>query len=191
MAQDPVQQNEAVSLLSASWQVGLVTGIILAVLGLIVTLHPSTSLNVIAVLLGILLLVAGLFHLVRALSASEAHRVWSVVLGLVFVILGVVLIRHLDTSIKVIALLIGLVWIVQGVVDLMVGFSGGEREGRGWAIFIGLVSLVAGIVVVAWPVKSVTVLAVLLGIWFIVLGLLEVVGALVLRHALKQAASTT
>jgi hypothetical protein len=43
-------------------------------------------------------------------------------------------------------------------------------------------------VVVAAPVSSVTVLAVLLGIWFIVMGLLEIGGALLVRHALSAAA---
>jgi uncharacterized membrane protein HdeD (DUF308 family) len=43
-------------------------------------------------------------------------------------------------------------------------------------IFFGLISLVAGIVVVAVPATSVTVLAVLVGIWFIVTGLMQVIG---------------
>ena len=39
------------------------------------------------------------------------------------------------------------------------------------------------VVVVAVPTTSVTVLAVLVGIWFIVTGLTELVGALMQRHA--------
>jgi uncharacterized membrane protein HdeD (DUF308 family) len=68
----------------------------------------------------------------------------------------------------------------------MAAFSG-PRTGAGWWGLFGAVSLIAGIVVTASPVTSVTVMAVLLGIWFIVMGLLEIVGALVIRHALASA----
>ena len=43
--------------------------------------------------------------------------------------------------------------------------------------------MIAGIVVVAVPTTSVTVLAVLVGIWFIVTGLMEIVGGFMQRHA--------
>ena len=103
--------------LRASWQVGLVVGLITLALGIVVTLHPSTSLNVIAVLLGVLLLVGGVFHLVRALDHSASGRAWSAVVGLAFIVLGVVLIRHLHLTRALIALFIGVVWIIQGVAE--------------------------------------------------------------------------
>ena len=37
--------------------------------------------------------------------------------------------------------------------------------------------------ITAWPVESVTAIAVLVGIWFIILGLFEIVGGIVLRNA--------
>ena len=46
-------------------------------------------------------------------------------------------------------------------------------------------SLIAGIVVVAAPVSSLSVLAVLFGIWFVVMGITEVIGGFLLRHSLR------
>ena len=46
-----------------------------------------------------------------------------------------------------------------------------------------MVSLVAGIVVMAAPAVSVATLTSLVGAWFVVMGLLEMFGALLLRHA--------
>ena len=46
-------------------------------------------------------------------------------------------------------------------------------------------SLIAGIVVAAAPESSLTALAVLLGIWFIIMGIFEIVGGLLLRRALR------
>jgi uncharacterized membrane protein HdeD (DUF308 family) len=79
------------------------------------------------------------------------------------------------------------VWIVQGIVALMGGIMGGAKSVRGWAIGFGLISLIAGIVVVSVPSSSVNALATLLGIWFIIMGLLELVGGFVLRSQLKKA----
>jgi uncharacterized membrane protein HdeD (DUF308 family) len=50
----------------------------------------------------------------------------------------------------------------------------------------GLVSLIAGIVVAATPADSLTVLAVLLGIWFIIMGIFEIIGGFILRHAVQR-----
>jgi uncharacterized membrane protein HdeD (DUF308 family) len=172
--------------LARSWEVGLFVGVVTLGLGIAVALKPSTSLNVIAVFLGILMLVSGIFHLIRALDGSEGHRAWTLVVGLLFVVIGVVMIRHLHLTLSLIALLIGIVWIIQGLVGVIGGFSDTNLPARGWAIFFGFVSLVAGIVVVAWPVNSLTVLAVLLGIWFIILGILQIIGAFYLRHVLTK-----
>ena len=54
----------------------------------------------------------------------------------------------------------------------------------------GIVSLIGGIVIAAIPVKSVTVLAVLAGIWFIVQGLFEILDGFLLRHMIKKSQIT-
>jgi len=182
--EQPGAQSSA-EMVAASWQATLFLGVVTLILGLIVSFHPTGSLNVIAVLLGILMVISGIFHLIRVFDNSEPHRVWLGIAGLLFIVVGVVLIRHLHLTMALIGLFIGIVWIIQGVVSLIAGLSGGSREGRGWWIFFGIVSLIAGIVVATAPVSSVTVLAVLIGIWFIVMGIFEIIGAFVLRHMAK------
>ena len=178
------------ALIAQSWQATVIIGVVTLILGIIVTFHPGGSLNVVAVLLGILAIVSGIFHLVRIFGRGEAHRVWSGIVSLVFIVVGVVLIRHLHLTLALVGLYIGLVWIVQGVVALVAAFAGGAREGRGWWIFFGAISVIAGIVVVSTPVDSLTVLAVLLGIWFIVMGIIEIIGGLMIRRAARSAANS-
>jgi len=169
--------------MAASWEATLVLGVLTVILGVIVSLHPSGSLNVLAVLLGILMILSGIFHLVRVFDSSEQHRVWLGVGGLLFIVIGVVLIRHLHLTIGIIGLVIGITWIVQGLTALIAGISGDVPEGRAWWIVFGAISLIAGIVVAAAPVTSVSVLAVLVGILFIVMGIFEIIGGFRLRHA--------
>jgi uncharacterized membrane protein HdeD (DUF308 family) len=184
---EPEEEQAPAFITTTTWQATLFLGVVTAILGLIVAFRPSTSLNVIAVLFGILMIISGIFHLVRVFDPAERHRVWLGIAGLLFIVIGVLLIRHLRLTVAVIGLVVGLTWIIQGLSSLIAGIAGGSREGRGWWIFFGIVSLIAGIVVVSAPVTSVTVLATLLGIWFIVMGLFEIIGAFIIRRALSSA----
>jgi uncharacterized membrane protein HdeD (DUF308 family) len=173
-----------------TWQATVGLGVVTVTLGLIVTFYPSATLNVISVLFGLLLIASGLFHLIRVFGGNEAHRVWMGISGLLLLVIGVVMLRHLHLTVALIGLIIGISWIVQGVIALIVSFSGGAREGRGWWIFFGIFSLVGGIVIVAVPTESVKVLAVLIGIWFIFLGLFEIFGGISIRQAARRQQST-
>jgi len=172
--------------MASTWKATLFMGVVTLILGIIVTLHPGGSLNVVAVLLGVLAIISGIFQLVRIFDRAEPHRVWLGISGFVFIVVGVVLIRHLHLTVAAIGLLVGITWIVQGIAALIAAFSG-AREGAVWWGVFGGISLIAGIVVTASPVNSVTVLATLLGIWFIIMGLMEMVGAFLIRRALSQA----
>jgi uncharacterized membrane protein HdeD (DUF308 family) len=174
------------ALLTSSWQAAILLGALTLILGIIVTAKPTGSLNVLAVLIGILLILSGLFHLIRVFDPREPHRIWLGIAGLLFIVIGVVLIRHLHLTRSLIGLIVGITWIVQGLAALIGGIGGGVREGRAWWIVFGLVSLIAGIVVAATPASSLTVLAVLLGIWFIIMGIFEIIGGFILRHAVQR-----
>jgi uncharacterized membrane protein HdeD (DUF308 family) len=173
---------------ASTWQATLFIGVLTLILGIIVTIHPSGSLSVIAVLLGVLAVISGLFHLIRMFDRAEQHRIWQGIAGLLFIVVGVLLIRHLDLTVAAIGLLVGISWIVQGVASIIAAFSG-PRQGRAWWAVFGVISVIAGIVVTASPVTSVTVLAVLLGIWFIIMGVFEISLAFIIRHALSAASS--
>ena len=179
------------AMLTGSWQATLFLGVVTLILGVIVSFHPTGSLNVVAVLLGILMILSGIFHLIRVFDPRERHRIWLGIAGLLFIVIGVVLIRHLHLTRALIGLVIGITWIVQGLTALIAGISGGVREGRAWWITFGVISLIAGIVVAATPADSVTVLAVLLGIWFIIMGIFEIIGAFLLRHAFRSREMTS
>ena len=177
-------------LFAQSWSATVILGAITLILGIVVSFHPAGSLTVVAALLGVLMIFSGIFHLVRVFGRGRSHRVWAGITGLLFIVIGVVLIRHLHLTTALIGLYVGITWIVQGLTSLLGGIAGGAREGRGWWIAFGAVSLIAGIVVTATPVSSLTFLAVLLGVWFIVMGIVEIIGGLMIRRAVHTAEQT-
>ena len=116
---DDSAQPSPPEVLAASWQAAMFLGAATLILGVIVTVHPTTSVNVIAVLLGILMILSGIFHLIRVFDTAEPHRVWLGIAGLLLVVIGVILIRHLHLTRSLIGLLIGITWIVQGLAALI------------------------------------------------------------------------
>ena len=68
----------------------------------------------------------------------------------------------------------------------MAAISDPTLPGRGWQIFLGVISLIAGIVVIASPFESIITLAIVVGVWLIVIGVFEVVTAFGIRKAAKS-----
>jgi uncharacterized membrane protein HdeD (DUF308 family) len=166
------------------WRTAFFLGLITLALGVVVIFRPTQSLNAIAVLLGVAMIVSGIYHIARALDETEQERVWRGIVGVLFILAGLVLIRHLHLSLALIALFIGFTWIIQGIASLMESFAHGRRRAElGWSVFFGIVSLIAGIVVISAPITSLTALTLFMGAWFIVMGALEMLGSLAFRRS--------
>ena len=72
----------------------------------------------------------------------------------------------------------------------VVGVGEHELPGRGWFIVSGVVSVIAGMVVVAWPFDSIAVLTLAAGIWLVVIGVTEVVQSFLIRREAKDVRHT-
>jgi uncharacterized membrane protein HdeD (DUF308 family) len=80
------------------------------------------------------------------------------------------------------AFLIGLFWVVGGIIEFFTAYSEYGSPARGFRVGMGLLAFAAGIVTLAWPHLTLNVLAVIMGIWLIIYGILEVALSLQLRH---------
>jgi uncharacterized membrane protein HdeD (DUF308 family) len=168
------------------WGWVLVFGIITLLAGLLTLVWPGRTIVVIAVLFGIQLVVAGIFRFVAAFAVDEESggmRVLLALLGVLSLIVGLYALRHLQVTIAALALLLGIFWIVNGAVETFAALSHRAMRGRGWTIFMGLLSIVAGIVVLVYPAISLATLAIVLGLWLLLFGIMEIVLALRLRQA--------
>ncbi|HSZ43181.1 MAG TPA: HdeD family acid-resistance protein [Trebonia sp.] len=187
---DTTYQGDELPHLPQGWRAAFFLGLLTLVLGVIVTIRPTQSLTVVAVLLGVTLIVSGAYHIVRAFDGGTHERVWRGIAGVLFILGGLVLIRHLDLSLALIGLFVGFTWIIQGISSLLESPSRGlTRPERRWSVFFSVISLIAGIVVIAMPIVSLTVLTTFVGVWFMVMGAAEMIGALFSRPALRRHAA--
>ncbi|HYV59411.1 MAG TPA: HdeD family acid-resistance protein [Acidimicrobiia bacterium] len=93
---------------------------------------------------------------------------WVLALGIVSLIAGVVTLVWPSVTVYALVFVLGVFLIVAGGAEI--GWSIAERHTRGWGfiLFRGIVDLIAGIVVLAWPDVTALVLALLLAAWLFV-----------------------
>jgi uncharacterized membrane protein HdeD (DUF308 family) len=115
-------------------------------------------------------------------EAEAVARDWWLLLltGIVSLVFGA-LILAIDWSVSSLAAFIGALFIIQGAAFLITRpLDGGTRSPN---VIAGLLGIGAGIALLVWPDRGLYVLAVFVGIWIVVSGLLHIVGAFVNRHA--------
>lgn len=180
-------------LLPYLWKSTLISGVLAVILGVLILAWPGESVVAAAVLFGAYLLITGIAQVVIAftLDVSTGGRVLLFIGGAAALILGVLSIRQLwegDVALVVLllAIWIGIGFVFRGLATAVSAVSDPGLPGRGWSIFFGIVSLVAGLVMLAFPFSSLGVLMLVVGIWLIVLGVFEVISALAVRNAVKK-----
>ena len=155
--------------------------------GLAAVAWPGPTVIAIAVLFGIQLVVVGIFQFVNAFAGggeSGGVRVLNAVLGLFAFIVGLYAIRHVLVSVVALALLLGIFWVINGFSEIFNALAHRDNPHRAWTGFMGVLSILAGIVVLAYPGISLVTLALVLGVWLIIYGVMEIAMAFRVRSAL-------
>jgi uncharacterized membrane protein HdeD (DUF308 family) len=168
------------------WKAAMAAGLLAVILGVLILAWPGISILVAAVLFGVYLLVIGGAQVFFALTldVSAASRILLFISGAASLILAVLAFRHFGDAFAVLllAIWIGIGFILRGVATLVAAISDRALPGRGWQIFFGVISLLAGIVVLATPFPSIIMLAIVVGVWLVVGGVFEIVSAFIMRR---------
>jgi uncharacterized membrane protein HdeD (DUF308 family) len=183
-------------LFQSVWTSAIVFGILAVILGSVILAWPEPSIVVAAALFGAYLVVSGAAMMILAFglpAASGAGRFLNFFSGVISIILGVLAFRHFGEgyALLLLAIWIGVGFIFRGVSALTLAISESRIPGRGWAIFFGIISLIAGFTVLAYPFDSIVTLELVVGIWLIILGATEVVSGFAIRSDAKKVASLT
>lgn len=189
---EPPFEGPLHALSRAAWQVVLVTGVASLVLGVLILVWPGASLRAAGVLFGLYLVISGIFQLVAAFGTHRrtALRVLAFVSGTVSILLGLFCFRGPMQSILLLALWIGIGWLIRGITQTLAAASDRAMPARGWQIFLGIVTFIAGVVLIDSPFESVAVLTLVGGIWLVAVGVVEIVTAFRIRHRAERVPTT-
>lgn len=98
---------------------------------------------------------------------------WIMAYGIVSVLVGLLALAWPFTATFAATIVIGVFFLVSGVFSIAAGAFGHGAEGRGYAIVFGLLSAIAGIIMLIEPVTGALSLTLMVAIWLGARGVLE------------------
>src|SRR5258705_11578901 len=125
------------------WKSTLLSGILAVIRGVLVLTWPGTTIVVAAIFFGAYLLVTGIAQVIFAFSlhVSAGGRVLLFLSGAASLILAILCFRSLQNSILLLAIWIGVGVIFRGVGTAGSPISDPTLPGRGWGVFLGVITL--------------------------------------------------
>jgi uncharacterized membrane protein HdeD (DUF308 family) len=174
--------------IAAHWGLVLTMGILSIVIGILAIAWPGATIVTVAIFFAAWLFVSGIYSVILSFTrdGDTGARVLSAIIGVLSVIVGFALLRTPFQSVEVMIFVLGIYWVAQGIVGFVTAFA--HKEGRNWRLFSGILGIIAGIIILTYPISSALTLALFGGIWLIILGVTQCVAAFQLRSVSKAAA---
>lgn len=172
--------------LGGSWTWMLGSALATLVPGILLLVWPDATLQVVAVLFGLYLLVTGAFRFVAVFGQERGERVPGLLIAVLYVLAGVLCMRNPLQTIAALSVIVGIVWLVSGLLTAYAALAAKGLPHRGVLLGAALLGVVAGIVVLALPSESAVALTRLLGLWLVLLGVMELAVAFAWRAALRR-----
>ena len=185
--------TEVRSLAPHLWKSTLLSGVLAVVMGALMLAWPGKTLVVASTLFGVYLLISGIAQVffAFALHVSASGRILLFISGAASLILAVLAFRHFGEgyAVLLLAIWIAVGFIFRGVAHTVSAISDPALPGRGWEIFFGIISLIAGVVMLAWPGLSLLTLLMVVGWYLVFIGVFEIVMSFVIRKETKALTS--
>ena len=163
-------------------------GVLIALAGVVLLAWPGPTTVVLVRWLGLAIVVYGVHELVNAFGGGGGSRVWSGIIGVVAIIGGLSIFLTPIISAITVGLVIGWYWLIGGVIGIVGALI--EPGNRLIRLLVAVVSLLAGVAVIAQPGLSLVTLVWFSGAWMVAAGLIMVASALFAGRGRTVAATT-
>jgi uncharacterized membrane protein HdeD (DUF308 family) len=174
-------------LLPHIWKSTLICGLVAAVVGAVILAQPSISIVGAVTFFGVYFLVVGAAQILPlSLHVSAPARMLLLVSAGASIVVGVMSVLRLYDAGLLLALGVGVALTFRGVGTAMSAVADTSLPARGWSFLVGAISLIAGVVLLAWPFDSSATLVMRVdGIVLTVVGIAETVSAFRIRKSTR------
>jgi uncharacterized membrane protein HdeD (DUF308 family) len=158
--------------LRAKWGWIVALGMVYVVVGLIAlgSVVIATAAGVLVV--GVMMVIAGVAEVFNAFQVKSWGKflLW-LLLGALYIVAGIVTFANPLLAAAVLTLMLGAALVVCGVVRIVLAFSMQQGAPWIWVALSGVITLLLGIIILArWPVSSLYVLGIFLGVDLVIAG---------------------
>jgi uncharacterized membrane protein HdeD (DUF308 family) len=116
-----------------------------------------------------------------SINSDQLHEAtwgwWlALLIGVLSIIAGVIVVAKPSDSLSTLAVIFGIFILVDGILELVASLSS-QTQNRGLLAVIGVISVIAGVLLIRHPLGGVRAVALVVGIWLIAAGLVRFVAA--------------
>ena len=170
--------------LARNWWSILIRGLLGILIGIMTFLWPAITIAALVILFGVYALIDGAFNLVGAANAAQAHERWGILIfsGIIGIIAG--LITFFWPAITAFALiyLIAAWAVITGILEVVAAVKLRQQIQHEWLLALsGAASLIFGLLIAFAPIAGAVVIALWVGIYAFLSGIIYVALAFKLR----------
>lgn len=173
------------------WGALALRGVVTLLFGIAAVFWPGITLVTLLYLFSAFILVNGIITFVLGLTNAYNEgetffgRVLSILLGVLEIGVGVYLLRHVGIAFTTFILLIGLILIVRGVFEFFAAiFEEGSAMSKTATLILGLITAIAGIIILFQPEAGGVAFVWILGIYALIAGPLMIALAMDMKKEL-------
>src|SRR5215470_2137010 len=168
----PHSLGSALEPLHAKWGWIVALGVVYLIVGVIALGSVVTATVASVFVVGIMMLIAGIAEVINAFQIKTWGRflLW-LLLGVLYIVAGFLTFENPLLAAALLTLLLGAALVASGIMRIVLGFAMKQATSWLWVVLSGLIPFLIRLVILAhWPVASLYVLGILLGIDLIVAG---------------------
>jgi len=175
--------GEALGKVRSNWGWFVVFGALLVLLGLIALGNLAVATVASIFVVGVVMIVGGIAHIILAFRGRSWHSFLGWLLGgMLYLIAGVLVFADPALASSVLTLVIAFALLAAGAARIWFGFAVRPEKGWLWIAAAGVVTILAGLVIATgWPVNSLWVIGLFLGVDLLFQGGSFIVFGLALR----------
>ena len=152
--------------LKAKWGWIVALGVVYVIAGVIALGSVVMATIASVYVVGIMMLLAGLFEVINAFQIKTWGRfLFWLLLGILYIIAGFVAFDNPLLTAVWLTLILGAALVASGLMRIFLGFNMQGGTPWGWVVASGVITLLLGVIIlIHWPVSSLYVLGIFLGV---------------------------
>lgn len=138
-------------------------------IGLIMVVMGAGALSVVVIFAGVMLMVYGSSSISRGIRSNSNA---DMILGVVMAVVGLLLVIATGRMTSILIIVMALFLMALGVLAIVTNLDAGNRR-RNTALVVGIVMIIVGVVLLAYPGATTETMMIIIGVVLIVVSLLS------------------
>ena len=134
-----------------NWGLVLFMGVMFIIGGMLAIIYPLLATGGVVLILGWVILVSGIFRFVDALATmKQGGFIWKILGSLLYILAGIFILKFPLSGALTLTLILGMFFIIEGISKTAFAAEIKPLKGWGWTMFDGALTILFGILVLAF-----------------------------------------